>query len=150
MFNLSWHQVFLATACFASLASCNASTSDAELKSLEARLAESEAEVARLKIEMATLQSRQVGIICAEGDDALLMQSGDLSAVLGVGETDVFYPQPYASPPELILPVELSHIGAKLLEQRANGYRISLTRFPAPGIRSLKWQARGVAASSCD
>ena len=95
------------------------------------------------------MKSRQIGIACGKGDDALLTQSGDLAALLGVGETDIFYPKPYAAPPELILLVELSHIGAKLLEQRADGYRLSLSRFPHPGIRTLKWQARGIAASSC-
>jgi hypothetical protein len=149
MSNPSLYGVLLATICLASLTSCNTSTDDIELKALEAKLAATQAEVATLKTEIATLQSRQAGIICGQGDDALLIQSGDLSAVLGVGETDIFYPQPYASPPELILPVELSHIGAQLLEQRANGYRISLSRFPDPGLRSLKWQARGIAASSC-
>jgi hypothetical protein len=40
------------------------------------------------------LQSRQVGIACEQGDDALRTQSGDLSALLGVGATDIFYPKP--------------------------------------------------------
>lgn len=149
MFSLSLHRVFLTAFCLASLTSCNGSIDETEINTLEAKLTATQAEVASLKTEIATLQSRQVGIECGKGDDALLVQSGDLSTLLGVGETDVFYPEPYASPPELILPVELSHIGAKLLEQRANGYRISLDRFPDPGIRSLKWQASGIAASSC-
>ncbi|HEY9664293.1 MAG TPA: hypothetical protein V6C65_38100 [Allocoleopsis sp.] len=149
MFNSSLQRVFLATFCLASLTSCNAPTDNAELKALEAKLAATQTEVTKMKTEIATLQSRQVGIVCGKGDDALLTQSGDFSALLGVGETDIFYPKPYATPPELILPVELSHIEAKLLEQRANGYRLSLNRFPHPGIRTLKWQARGIAASSC-
>ncbi|MBI4779803.1 MAG: hypothetical protein HY785_00620 [Oscillatoriophycideae cyanobacterium NC_groundwater_1537_Pr4_S-0.65um_50_18] len=157
MFNSSLHRVFLAAVCVAKLTSCSTPTDNTALKALEAKLAAAqvklaatEAKAAALKTEIATLQSRQVGIACGKEDNALLTQSGDLSALLGVGETDVFYPKPYASPPELILPVELSHIGAKLLEQRANGYRIALSRFPHPGIRSLKWQARGIAASSCN
>jgi len=149
MFNPSLHRVMLAVFCLVSLTSCNAPTDNAELKALEAKLTATQAEVAKLKTEVTMLQSRQAGIVCGKGEDALLTQSGDLSALLGVGETDIFYPKPYASPPELILPVELNHIGAKLLEQRANGYRLSLTRFPDPGIRSLKWQSRGIAASSC-
>jgi len=149
MLNTFWHRVLLSAACLASLTSCTMATNNVELKALEAKLAATQAEVTKLKTEIATLQSRQVGIVCQKGDDALLTQSGDLFALLGVGETDIFYAKPYASPPELSLPVELSHIGAKLLEQRANGYRISLTRFPSPGIRSRKWQARGIAASSC-
>ncbi|MDL5056023.1 hypothetical protein [Geitlerinema calcuttense] len=149
MFNPSLRRLLLAAFCLASLTSCNPSTENTELKALEARLAATQAEVAELETEVATLQSLQAGIVCGKGEDALLTQSGDFSALLGVGETDIFYPIPYASPPELILPVELNHIGAKLLAQRANGYRLSLTRFPDPGIRSLKWQARGIAASSC-
>jgi hypothetical protein len=149
MFNPSLNRVLLAVFCLVSLNSCNAPTDNVELKALEAKLTATQAEVAKLKTEVTMLQSRQAGIVCGKGEDALLTQSGDLSALLGVGETDIFYPKPYASPPELILPVELNHIGAKLLEQRANGYRLSLTRFPDPGIRSLKWQSRGIAASSC-
>lgn len=149
MVNPSLHRVLLATFCLVSLTSCNAPTDNTELKTLEVKLAATQADIADLKSEIATLQSRQAGIVCGNGEDALLTQSGDLSALLGVGETDIFYPKPYASPPELILPVELSHIDAKLLEQRANGYRLSLNRFPDPGIRSLKWQATGIAASSC-
>lgn len=149
MFNPFYYRILLAAFCLASLTACSAPADDTELKALETKLTATQAEVTKLKTEIATLKSRQVGIVCGESEDALLTQSGDLSALLGVGETDIFYPRPYASPPELILPVELNHIGAKLLEQRANGYRLSLNRFPDPGLRSVKWQARGIAASSC-
>lgn len=51
-------------------------------------------------------------------------------ALLGVGETDIFYSKPDAIPPELPLPVELSYFEAKLFEQPADGYCLSLSRFP--------------------
>jgi hypothetical protein len=107
MFNFPLRRIFLIAFCLTSLTACNAATDSAELKALETKLAAAQTEVAELKTEIATLQSRQVGIDCGKGNDALLTQSGDLSALLGVGETDIFYPKPYASPPELILQLSL-------------------------------------------
>lgn len=81
MFDFSLQRVVLTAFCWASLTSCNASTDNTEFKALEAKLAAAQAEVIQLKTEIATLKSRQVGIVCGKGDDALLTQSGDLSAV---------------------------------------------------------------------
>jgi hypothetical protein len=149
--SLSFGKMFLAVFYLVGLTSCSSTRDfelDAKLKVLDSKLATTQTEIAKLKTEIATLQSRQAGIVCGTSNDALLVQSGDLSVVLGTGDTDVFYQRSYASPPELILPEELSDIAAKLIEQRANGFRIRLSRFP-PGVRPRKWQARGIAASSC-
>jgi hypothetical protein len=68
----------------------------------------------------------------------VLSQEGKLSLRAG-GETDVYYPQPYASPPNLS--AEETFTNYEIVEQKADHFRIRNT---SPFDINVTWTARGV------
>lgn len=72
-------------------------------------------------------------------DDRVVCQEGQLSLV-GYEERDVYYPQPCASPPYLVLK-GLDHDNFKLLDQQPTHFRVrNVSQFAA----KLHWEAKGV------
>ena len=149
------------------LAACNDSKNATiavknQLQFLEQMTGSLEEEIKQLKSEVAQLQSLQVGITCGE---TLLIQSKDLSTIFRSDVIDIFYQKPYASPPELVFPYDLENTpdnpqisitfvasSVRIVEQRANGFRLSIGGMSwseLEAMRTLKWQATGIPASSC-
>lgn len=145
-------------------------TAKAELSSVKTKVTELETDLVKLEGEISTLQSRQTGITCGKGENALLKQSGVLSTVVKNGKVEIFYQQPYASPPELIIPLmdidkfpqqinQPTHLvkgtsaWIEILEQRSNGFRIAVNSRASSGnweiLQKFQWQATGILASSC-
>jgi hypothetical protein len=82
-------------------------------------------------------------------DDGLLVQTGLMGHVWDVGKDyEVFYPRPYASPPEVIFntyPEETYD----LVEQRKDGFRIRFKVLVVKGERP-SYRARGVPGKPAD
>jgi hypothetical protein len=74
-----------------------------------------------------------------------LVQSGDLTPPVTPdlygwrGPVEVFYPIPYASPPELTFPVAPQSFRVK--EQRADGFKVEIT---GGTERTPTWRAKGL------
>jgi hypothetical protein len=73
--------------------------------------------------------------------DKIVAQKGFVNVGRHKGVIEVFYPQPFLSPPELTFP-EASDPGYEKLEQFANGFRLHLRGDHSRGF--LHWQARGI------
>jgi predicted acylesterase/phospholipase RssA len=93
--------------------------------------------VARL---VASLSSRESGNDSPRAR-GVLVQTGEMTGVNGTGEYEVFYPQPYASPPELTWNHEPN--GFKITEQRSNGFIIYIHSY-MPLSKPPKWTAKGI------
>jgi hypothetical protein len=72
--------------------------------------------------------------------DGTLCQEGDVKLRVGQ-EQDVFYPIPYASPPNVELSGDMDH--CEIVDQKADHFRI---RNPSGGQACPHWHARGVKA----
>jgi hypothetical protein len=79
--------------------------------------------------------------------DGVLVQTGYVTVSFAKGPYEVFYPRPYASPPELTFPDADDGQGVDVgrLQQTATGFRAYLTADNWSGL--LKWRARGVPAA---
>jgi hypothetical protein len=76
-------------------------------------------------------------------DDGVLVQTGYITLSSAPGPYEIFYPRPFASPPELTFPdVAGSLVDTAKLEQTGQGFRVYLTGWTSAGM--LKWRARGV------
>jgi hypothetical protein len=76
-------------------------------------------------------------------DDKVLVQTGSISVDYSTGPYEVFYPQPYATPPELSF--EWGHgVDLQTLQQTPQGFRCHLKSADWSG--QLRWKARGVTA----
>jgi len=85
------------------------------------------------------------GVSETSQDDSVLVQTGYITLSSARGPYEIFYPHPYASPPELSFPdVAGSLVDTAKLEQTAQGFRVYLTGWTSAGL--LKWRARGVPA----
>jgi hypothetical protein len=79
------------------------------------------------------------GFSCDHGDaDGVTAQKGELNGGHGAPFM-VYYPVPYASPPNLELHDPFHR--CKILEQRADGFMVAMD---GPSIPSVDWTARGV------
>jgi hypothetical protein len=77
--------------------------------------------------------------------DGVLVQTGYINLSSSGSTYEIFYPRPYASPPELSFPdVAGSLVNPEKLEQTAQGFRVTLTGWTSTKL--LKWRARGVPA----
>lgn len=78
-------------------------------------------------------------------DPEPLVQAGDLTPPVAPdgsgwrGPVEVFYPVPYASPPELTFPVAPRSFRVK--EQRADGFKVEITECETD--RTPSWHAKG-------
>lgn len=80
---------------------------------------------------------------CDHGEpDGVMAQKGELNQGHG-GPVTVYYPMPYASPPNLELHDPFHR--CKVLEQRADCFVVVMD---GPGIPSVDWTARGVRTSA--
>jgi hypothetical protein len=75
----------------------------------------------------------------AVAETGILEQGGEIDCHGGMTEREIYYPRPYASPPELTF---WRGVPAKCLEQRADGFRVTIDGCHG----QVKWQARGVPA----
>jgi hypothetical protein len=79
-----------------------------------------------------------LSIGCKTEPDGTICQEGKTSVHKGE-ELDVYYPVPYASPPNLVLCG--SSDDCEIIEQKADHFRI---RCKGPFDRTPQWQARGL------
>lgn len=79
-----------------------------------------------------------------------MVQTGDFDASNKPTEFEVFYPRPYASPPELKIVAPGLLLTYQITEQRRDGFRVrctaGYTRFVDPDKNLSRYQARGVPA----
>jgi hypothetical protein len=77
------------------------------------------------------------------------IQEGEIT-VSGFDVYDVFYPNPYASTPNLVFPSGTESVGAfKVVEQRPDGFKASIGSYATMGTK-IKWKATGSIASSTE
>jgi hypothetical protein len=86
-----------------------------------------------------------------QGGDAVVLQKGVIDQAAGNGEYDVFYPRPFASPPNLkILPGSAKDWAIKITEQRADGFRVTINGWTIGGREKPEYEARGLLAKGRD
>jgi hypothetical protein len=77
-------------------------------------------------------------------DEGVLCQEGCVT-FRACEERTVYYPIPYASPPNLDLKPRGSFTDVTLLDQKADHFRIAWGgQFPPVGAQEVKWKAKGV------
>src|SRR5262249_3973492 len=103
------------------LATCSCSRNDGEeIVRLRRELEAAKAEAAAARAELAQLKSPPK----ESGAEGLLTQRGEFKAT--VGRLEIFYPRPFASPPELKITDDGDLTSYELVEQRANGFRLEV------------------------
>jgi hypothetical protein len=80
----------------------------------------------------------------------VLEQSGIFEGPLDLGQREVFYPRPFASPPELTIVEEKRDPHSMwewtVSEQRKDGFRLKFTGWGGTSRNPLRYTAKGVAA----
>ncbi len=92
----------------------------------------------------AVAYSRRYGVNCdLKADQNVLVQTGFVPISSGRDPYEVFYPRPYATPPELTFPAGAG-VDLQTLEQSPHGFRVHVTPDNHSGL--VSWKARGVAS----
>jgi hypothetical protein len=83
--------------------------------------------------------------VCSELEGEVLEQCGQVN-VRPDEEQLVYYPIPYASPPNLTLERCFPAEYARIIDQQADHFRILVTGFTTPKAVEIDWTARGIPA----
>jgi hypothetical protein len=87
----------------------------------------------------------------AKDGDGLLTESG-VTPVRTLGEIQVYYPRPFANPPNLSLNAENGSIDYLLEDQKATGFKlkVSASSHPPAQAPQIRWNAKGLPGREND
>ncbi len=84
-------------------------------------------------------------VAAPDGDEGLLIQTGEIAPRHKPDDFEVFYPRPYAHPPELKVIDRGPMIVYAITEQHPHGFKLNVSAREV-GDTVGRYQARGVAA----